>query len=810
MLSSAPVIGAVVSAILALGPTPSATSPADSADGPARPVEKIRLTTSTGAPTEVGAAALGALPLASGRAQGRPFSPLGLWLSDAPATPGGSAGESSDALVDEARVLTEPLDVSDFLVAGFTWDDSADSAEEQSFLIRVREDGTWSDWYELERDEDTRPDDADAPAGTEPFITAGATGVQILVTGARHAPGNLELVLIPEDAEGERTLDESEIETTSAPVTPLKEAEAGGEVPVLEPSWGAPTPAGTGLAAGASARLRSPLPATSTANGLPVPVVTRAEWGGDAEEPGWEAEYEPAPFVVVHHTAGTNTYTCSQSRSIVKGIYDYHSNTLGWDDIGYNFLVDKCGQAFEGRWGSIDSPRGTMVVGGHSAGFNTGSMGISMLGDYTSIAPSDQTLSTVGKIAGWHLDRAGVSPNSSGVFVSKGNSKYAKGVRVTLPRISGHRDNGYTACPGDAAYPLLWKVRRAASDAGASSTSGAGTPAAPVELSGAWVAEGGAWRFRTGSSYVKDTWARIKGEVYYLDSAGIMRAGWYEYGDSWYYFDPSSGALRTGELALQGAVYLLDARTGAMATGWRKEPVGWRYYRPSGSRAFGWLADSGSWYYLDPKTGIMQTSRRTIGGKTYLFASSGEMTTGWVLDRAGWRYYGADGAQAKAWTRVGAEYYYLDPATGIMKTGRLNLNGDTYFLASSGERQSGWYTAKGSWYYLRPGDGAMLTGWVPVKGAWYYLNPGGGAMATGWQRIGSAWYYLDASGAMRTGWLLDGPDWYYLESSGAMATGWVSIGGTWYYLNPQNGAMATGRRIINGVAYSFAPSGALR
>ena len=71
-------------------------------------------------------------------------------------------------------------------------------------------------------------------------------------------------------------------------------------------------------------------------------------------------------FAVVHHTAGSNSYTAAQSAAIVRAIELYHVKGNGWNDIGYNFLVDKYGQVFEGRIGGIERN----VVGAHAEGFN--------------------------------------------------------------------------------------------------------------------------------------------------------------------------------------------------------------------------------------------------------------------------------------------------------------------------------------------------------------------------------------------------------------------------------------------------------
>src|SRR5262249_38619441 len=115
------------------------------------------------------------------------------------------------------------------------------------------------------------------------------------------------------------------------------------------------------------------------------PPVSRAAWGAN------EAIRRAAPsyarslqFAVVHHTAGSNSYTAAQSAAIVRGIDVYHVKGNGWNDIGYNFLVDKYGQVFEGRYGGVDKN----VVGAHAGGFKAGSVGVALIGTYQSTAPA--------------------------------------------------------------------------------------------------------------------------------------------------------------------------------------------------------------------------------------------------------------------------------------------------------------------------------------------------------------------------------------------------------------------------------------
>jgi len=153
------------------------------------------------------------------------------------------------------------------------------------------------------------------------------------------------------------------------------------------------------------------------------------------------------------------------SRFTLPGIYYYHAVILGWGDIGYNLLVDKYGQVFEGRYGTLDSDPGTMVVGGHSYGANTGTMGIAMMGNYSFVSPSSIQIERVGQMTGWFLARAGVTDAyGSSRFTFRATQKYRRGQTIDLDTISAHRDVGYTTCPGDVGYSMMDWIRSAAQE----------------------------------------------------------------------------------------------------------------------------------------------------------------------------------------------------------------------------------------------------------------------------------------------------------------------------------------------------------
>jgi hypothetical protein len=188
--------------------------------------------------------------------------------------------------------------------------------------------------------------------------------------------------------------------------------------------------------------------ASVTATPVPQPmIVSRAGWGADESlRNGWEATTAELRAAVVHHTAGTNSYTATQSPQIVRDIYYLHAVTNGWGDVGYNFLVDKFGTVFEGRYGSIGSPAGLMRVGSHAQGYNTYSMGVAAMGDYSSRVAEQQILDSMRDVIAWRfagtttLDMATQAYFPANAFHS--TDRY-------LPRIFGHRDVVATVCPGN-------------------------------------------------------------------------------------------------------------------------------------------------------------------------------------------------------------------------------------------------------------------------------------------------------------------------------------------------------------------------
>jgi hypothetical protein len=181
-------------------------------------------------------------------------------------------------------------------------------------------------------------------------------------------------------------------------------------------------------------------------------IVPRQEWGANETIKRAPPRYAKGVyFAIVHHTAGTNAYGPGASAAIVRGIELYHVRGNHWNDIGYNFLVDRYGQIFEGRAGGIDRN----VIGAQAQGFNTGSVGVAVIGNYQSATVSPATEHALAALLAWRLDVAHVDPLGTATWRSGGNPKYPRGTPVQLRAISGHRDTGFTSCPGTRLYAKL-------------------------------------------------------------------------------------------------------------------------------------------------------------------------------------------------------------------------------------------------------------------------------------------------------------------------------------------------------------------
>ena len=336
-------------------------------------------------------------------------------------------------------VLTRDTDGADVVGVGFP--DQA-AAQGVSVSVRSKTGGRWGSWTEVGLS-DSAPDPGSAEAArakvaTEPVGVAGSEQVQIRVSAS----------------------------TARARLDRVEATFVDGGTSAADGSIGQ-TPAAT---AGAAA--------------VKPAIISRAQWGADESLRTCSPDYvDQVKGAIVHHTVNTNTYTADQAAGLVRGIYAYHVNGNGWCDIGYQFLVDRFGRLYEGRFGGDYKN----VVGAQAQGFNTQSFGISSIANHDpdtagAVAPSNAVLSAIGRLIGWKAWLNGFDPATSVSYTSAGSTRWPEGTVITKPRVSGHRDFNLTTCPGDLMYSRLASVRSTAAAAYTAGVSAASSEAAATSV----------------------------------------------------------------------------------------------------------------------------------------------------------------------------------------------------------------------------------------------------------------------------------------------------------------------------------------
>jgi hypothetical protein len=239
--------------------------------------------------------------------------------------------------------------------------------------------------------------------------------------------------------------------------------------------------------AGALASTAAPalaMPVLKAGAGQP-PIIARRAWAQGISPPARAPEYGAVRMGFVHHTDNPNGYGSAEVPAMLRAIYAFHRFVNGWNDIGYNFVIDLYGRIFEARAGGIDEP----VVGAHAGGYNLVSSGVAVLGTFTGVSISPAARSALEELLAWKLSLHGVS--SQGRVVVKVNpagasySKYPADARVGLPRIAGHRDADTTDCPGDVLYGELPAIRAGVRRLAPNPTRATLALAAPLAVPGA-------------------------------------------------------------------------------------------------------------------------------------------------------------------------------------------------------------------------------------------------------------------------------------------------------------------------------------
>jgi glyoxylase-like metal-dependent hydrolase (beta-lactamase superfamily II) len=303
------------------------------------------------------------------------------------------------------EVIAAPIT---FTMVGFELPDGVDELR-----VRTSADGeTWSDWTATERfDAEDRPDaGSDEAAGDRSHLHA----EPVWVEEATH----LQVELPAEHAGSAASLRAELIDSA-------------------------------GLSGGEVERRVVATSASADASNRPD-VISRAEWGADESLARPTSRASEVHMGVVHHTATSNDYT--DARAVMRAMYRYHTQNLNWADLGYNIVVDQQGNVYEGRAGGLENK----VIGAHAYGYNTGSFGVSVIGNFDHIRPPRAALDAVADVIAWQSRVYEIDPQG-----------WTNGMNGSWHRtLLGHRDVGSTACPGQHFYPRLGEVREQRRQAG--------------------------------------------------------------------------------------------------------------------------------------------------------------------------------------------------------------------------------------------------------------------------------------------------------------------------------------------------------
>jgi hypothetical protein len=449
--------------------------------------------------------------------------------------------------------------------------------------------------------------------------------------------------------------------------------------------------------------------ATPTSTTIPVtpespryvsqpPVISRAQWGADESLRSGSPSFAPISKLIVHHTVTQNNDP--DPTSTVRAIYAYHTQGNGWNDIGYNFLIDSAGRIYEGRYSRSyargENPtgedlRGYGVIGAHALNANTGSVGVALLGTFNDVAPSAAQLAALDDLLAWKADAHGVDPFGSSPY------RMGDGSTKAFANISGHRDTYGTECPGDLAYADLGVIRQAVSSR---------IEAADGSVRGYWTAgrDGKVYPFGAAQNY-----GSMAGKVLNVPIAGLSST---PTGKGYWLLGGDGGIFSFGDAQFFGSTGNLKLNKPVVAL--QPTPTGKGY----------WLvaSDGGIFAYGDAQffgsTGAIRLNKPVVGmaatpsGKGYwLVASDGGI-------------------------------FAFGDAVFHGSTGSIKLNSPVAAMAAS--------AAPGGGYWLVSRDGGIFAFDVPFRGSipGLELSSYAGSVGMAPTPDGRGYYVLGADGGI--------------------------------------------------------------
>ncbi len=427
-------------------------------------------------------------------------------------------------------------------------------------------------------------------------------------------------------------------------------------------------------------------------------VISRAEWEADESLRSGTPAYAPIEKAAIHHTVTGNDDP--DPAATVRAIYAYHTQSNGWNDIGYNFLIDHKGRVYEGRWARAyakgeeptgEAKNGDGVIGAHTGGSNTGTVGVAVLGTYSKDEPPSAAVRSLERLLAWEADRHSID--------ALGTTTWNDGSRK--PTIIGHRDAKATSCPGDELYEQLPAIRQAVADTVA---------AANEELTntGYWTLgrDGQVYPFGEASSGTAAISAPLAAPVVSMASTPTGEGYWIlssngritPYGDAGFY-----GSTET--MSLNAPVARLEPT-----------PTGEGYWvlgRDGGIFSFGDAAFHGSTGAMKLNEPVISMAATPSGGGYWLLAADGG-----VFTFGDGNFYGSTGAMklnapvvSMAPHPSGRGYWLQAEDGGIFSFGEVRFYGSVPGLQLEGTADSTQIraTPSGQGYYVLGADGGIFT-----------------------------------------------------------------------------------------------------
>lgn len=464
------------------------------------------------------------------------------------------------------------------------------------------------------------------------------------------------------------------------------------------------------------------VPATAHAATPQPHVVSRAEWGADESIRKGSPGFARIRKLIVHHTVTANGDSNPAAR--IRAIYSQHVQSNGWDDIGYNFLIDHFGNVYEGRFarnydpGEVptgESKTGFGVTGAHAANYNSGSVGVALLGTFNTTGPSAEAAAALTALLAWKADRHNIHPYGSDVYTNT-----SAGISRSFPNIAGHRDVGQTACPGAVLWDQLGAIRERVEDR-IHTLSGQSAPSSPAAVQ--MFPPGGTRDLTPGAFGVV---SRTAGRVDVIfDAEGILfdRAiGVATGGGTFTLRDENYGGLPLQEATYRVRIVAVDAQGRSSppteaasnyvvslgdvpATGY------WVLGNDGGVFTYGSAPFHGSTGGMALRAPIVGMASTPSGNGYWLVASDGGI---FAFGDAG--FFGSTGAMTLARpvvgmapTRSGNGYWLVASDGGIFSFGDAAFHGSTGAMAIAWPVVGMARTPSGNGYWLVAEDGGVFT-----------------------------------------------------------------------------------------------------